>query len=523
MSGIMQAPHSKTKSIIIESVAFRASGTYSPQYHRPYVMNPDFNNVNGLVEAVAQSVAGRTQPGHLAGVVGGMFSISGSPENTQPVAIANGWDTQRATFILTVRCVYQTGGSVQYMIQGHTDHFGINVYSESIDPSMVLHINNIVTLRNSQQHSANGSYEQSVVIGNSHLIYDQNDGDFTNPGQKTLLRPFDIYQMTDANAVQASGEGTLFNTSNAVNRIAKMSRRGNDVATDYAARLINTCMNVTSQAYMTENDQALAAAGASHLREAMPTSNDFLSLLASYSSTGMVTGSFRWRDLLKLDGSVETRTTFAAEDNHGGFFGVLNKAGDTQFWHGSDKNTEWAATLAHAVPAVMSQCGLGYVVFTATNRERGYGEVKMIDATGLGTGDPRPAIVTFEQRVLIEILNDLSLSDMFSYEIVVSCNLISETKMEISVETHEVYPYAAPTFCDALYSPVITTTPAYSSHLADDLFTLVRDVSGQIQADRTIMAPATTRPQILMPGTQQFDTTVSAVSHFNLTTTKPSF
>jgi hypothetical protein len=67
-----------------------------------------------------------------------------------------------------------------------------------------------------------------------------------------------------------------------------MSRRGNDVATNYASQLINTCMNVTSQAYMTENDQALAATGASHLREAMPTNNDFLNLLAQHSTTGMI-------------------------------------------------------------------------------------------------------------------------------------------------------------------------------------------------------------------------------------------
>lgn len=522
MSGIMQAPHSKAKNIVIESMVFRASGTYSPLYHRPYSINPDFNNVNGLVEAVAQSVSGRTQPGHLAGVVGGMFSISGSPESTQPVAIANGWDTQRATFMLTVRCMYQTGGSVQYQIQGHTDHLGINKFTNSIDPSMVLNINNIVTLRNNQQHGINGAFEQAVVIGNSHLIFDQNDGDFMSPGNKTLLRPFDIYQMTDANAVQANGEGSLFNTSNAVNRVAKMSRRGNDVATNYASQLINTCMNVTSQAYLTENDQAIAATGAAHLREAMPTNNDFLSLLAQHNSTGMVSGSFRWRDLLKLDPTLDDRVGFSEEIESNDFFSILNRAGDTAAWHGSDKCTEWAATLAHAVPALMSQCGLGTVSFQATNRERGYGEIQAHSANVLGTGDFRPAVMAFEQCMLIEVLNDLSMADMFSYDITVSCNLASETKMEISVETHEVYPYAAPTFCDALYAPVITTNQQYSGALADDLFTLVRDVSSQIQSEKTLLAPQQSRPQILMPGTQAFQQATTAVNHFNLTT-KASF
>lgn len=517
MSGIIQPAHSKTKSIVIESLVFRATGTYAPQFFRPYVMNPDFNNMNGLVDAVAQSVAGRTQPAHLAGVVGGMFSISGSPESLAPVPIANGWDTQRATFMMTVRCMYQTGGSIQYQIQGHTDHFGINKFTNSIDPMMVLHINNIVTLRNNQQHSMNGAFEQSVVIANNHLIYDQNDGGFDDGNTKSLLRPFDIYQMTDANAVQAGGEGTLFNTSNAVNRVPKMSRRGNDVATNYATQLINTCMNVSSQAYMSDNDQALAATGASHLRESMPTSNDFLTQLAHYSTTGMVNGSFRWRDLLKLDSSIESRTDFVEEANNGGFFDILNSPDQTMQWHGSDKTTEWASTLAHAIPALMSQCGLGHVVFAATNRKTGVGEIAVMDGNSLGTGDPRSAILSFEQRVLFEVLNDLSLNDMFSYEVIVSCSLTSETKMEISVETHEVYPYAAPTFCDALYAPVITTNVAYSSHLADDMFTLVRDVTGQIQADRTLVA-APQRPQILMPGTNQFNKTADAISHFNLTT-----
>lgn len=522
MNGIMQAGHSKTKNIIIESMLFRASGTYSPQFHRPYSINPDYANVNGLVEAVAQSVAGRTQPGHLAGVVNGMFSISSTPESSVPVAIANGWETQRATFILKVRCIYQTGGSVQFQIQGHTDHFGINKFTNSIDPMMVLYINNIVTLRNNQQHSINGSYTQDVVIGNSHLIFDQNDGDFMNPGSKSLLRPFDIYQMTDANAVQASGEGTLFNTSNAVNRVAKMSRRGNDVATNYASQLINTCMNVTSQAYMTENDQALAATGASHLREAMPTNNDFLNLLAQHSATGMVSGSFRWRDLLKLDATLDDRVIFSEEDNRGNFFTILNQVGDTAPWHGSDMNTSWASTLAHSVPAIMSQCGLGTVMFQATNRERGFGHIEVKDANALGSGDPRALVIAFEQCMLVEVLNDLSMNDMLSYEISVYCSLVSETRMEISVETHEVYPYAAPTFCDALYAPVITTNQQYSSDLADDLFSLVRDVSSQIQSDRTLLAPPVHRPQILMPGTQQFQKTSNAVDHFNLTT-KVSF
>ena len=498
----------KVRAMYITDIIWRPTGTYNDMFLRPYTMTMDndyYNRQFGtIVDAVASTPIGNLDGGTLATSLAGVFGIAQAPESSKTVGIANGWSEKRYTFVLEVRCDYQTGGSQFFKIQGYTDHSGLNLNTLSIDPNMVMYINNIMLLREEVRHFASGNVTTPVLISDQKLMFD--NGVNSMPGQNALIRPADVYQIVDYQAMISSGDsGRVLNSGNAINSLPKFSRKSNDVPTTFAANMLNAAMTCIPNGNM-NNDQALRKDAMSFLRENSTVSNEFLHRLADHQASGIASGSFRWRDLLALDPSILQRhdcmkVVDDSDTFDNSFATIQHSAGSSEWWHGATIESRWAATLTHAVPSILMACGLGSIAFIATNRN-GQTAVTILNGDSFSQFQADANFMKFSNRLSREILADLSYSDSMGYYVEVFCTFGGDTKVRVAVNGGPTTDYVAPTFCDSLFSPVITSDKNHSVGLATNLYDLTKEISGAVMETTTMQNSLTSLSSgLVMQGT----------------------
>ncbi len=499
----------KVKAMYITDIIWRPTGTYNNMFLRPYQMTLDndyYNRQFGtIVDAVAHTPIGNLDGGALATSLAGVFGISQAPESTNAIGIANGWGEKRYTFVLEVRCEYQTGGSTLYKIQGYTDYTGLNLNTFSIDPNMVLYINNIMVLREDVRRTASGNVMTPVLVSDQKLMFD-NGASFDHVSTE-LIRPADVYQIVDYKAMVDAGDTSrVFNTGNTINALPKFSRKSNDVPTTFAANMLNAALTCIPNGNI-NNDAALRKDAMSYLRENSTVSNEFLHRLADHQATGIASGSFRWRDLTTLDPSILSRHDCmkVVEDSEtfdNSFATVQHTAGSSEWWHGANVESRWAATLTHAVPSILMACGLGSVAFVATNHS-GQTQVKILNGDSFSGFNAEANFMKFSSRLTREILTDLSYSDSMGYYVEVFCTFGGDTKVRVSVNGGNSIDYVAPTFCDSLFSPVVTSNSAHSSGLATNLYDLTKDIASAVMETNVTQSSLTSLSSgIITPGHQ---------------------
>ena len=194
---------------------------------------------------------------------------------------------------------------------------------------------------------------------------------------------------------------------------------------------------------------------------------------------------------------VEDSETF---DNS--FATVQHTAGSSEWWHGANVESRWAATLTHAVPSILMACGLGSVAFVATNHS-GQTQVKILNGDSFSGFNAEANFMKFSSRLTREILTDLSYSDSMGYYVEVFCTFGGDTKVRVSVNGGNSIDYVAPTFCDSLFSPVVTSNSAHSSGLATNLYDLTKDIASAVMETNVTQSSLTSLSSgIITPGHQ---------------------
>ena len=482
----------KLRAMYITNITWRPTGTYNDMFLRPYQMTMDNDYYNrqfgNIIDAVASTPIGNLDGSALATSMAGVFSISQAPESNKTVGIANGWGTRRYAFVLDVRCEYQTGGVQYYKIQGYTDHPGISLSSYSVDPSMVLYINNIMRLREDVRHFASGTITTPVLLSDQKLMFDT--GVSGMPSENSLIRPADVFQIVDYTAMVNSGDASrVLNSGNAINSLPKFSRKANDVPTTFAANMLNAAMTCIPAGRM-DNEAEIRRDAMSFLREDSAVSNEFLHRLADHQATGISSGSFRWRDLIALDPSILQRHDCMqiVDDNEtfdNSFATAQHSAGSSEWWHGATIESRWAATLTHAVPSILMACGLGSVALTATNHG-GRTEVSILNGDSFSAFAADANFMKFSNRLAKEILADLSYGDTMGYYLEVFCTFGGDTKVRVSVNGGPTTDFVSPTFCDSLFSPVVTADKNHTVGLAANLYDLTKEIAGAVMESNSV-------------------------------------
>ena len=507
-NGLFNYDQSVVRTVIIRKLVLRESGTYNNQYSRTYDAHLSPQSVSVVANKAAESGMGIFRPSLLSGMASNMISISAAPESTTPLSIDNGWNSQRLLFFMDVLTEDLSGQQTVYYIQGYTDHVGLSLQSKALDPNLVFFINNIVVSRPMVPvNTPNGVMQGQSLVGTDHLLYDNQT---YMHSEKWLMRPQDVFQVLTSNSFGASkgnaGEPvSVKDNRHRLQNLPKTSRRSNAIPSNYASNLISGFIDATHNMNPTSSPMEVYDSAVNVVAENSIVLNPFLSALSRHRSSGIISGSFTWNDMLKLDGSLgngnNSRITVAV--NGPTQQRSQHAAGMTAEWSGASIQTKYAATISQAIPALMLECMLYQISFTSNNIMRVEGNLSGIytvvsNAASMHGGVVVNEVETFRRRLEMEVLKDISYNNQQKFDIKVVSNVFGDTWVSVSIDGGGYVDYATPTFCDGIISPVLTQNYATIENMANGVDILVSQVADAIQSSGPV------QHSFAMPATGSF-------------------
>lgn len=494
-NSLLDFDKSVVSEIFIRKLVLRESGTYNNQFARSYEAHLNPQSVNALSNKAAESGMGVFRPSVLSGYASNMISISAAPESNNPLAIQNGWGSKRLLFFMDVLTKDLSGAETAHYIQGYTDYIGMSLQNKHLDPAMVFYINNIISSRIMQPYNTpQGMMSRQSIVGTDHLIYNTqpNTGD-----QQWMMRPEDVFKVLTtqyygnhiSSGMHDAAKPTMLDQRWRLSNSPKMSDRMNAVPTNYASRLINGFLTAGDQVDPTAPASDRFDASVNNVSDRTPNLNPFLTALSRKRSTGVVSGTFYWKDILLLDPQLgnpgDQRLTVAI--NGPTQMRTQHNAGMTADWSGASIETKYAATISQAIPAIMLECMLYNVSFSSNNHMRLEGSTNgiitvMTNGQAMHGGPAINEIENFKRRLEMEVLRDISYNNQQKFDIQVQASVFSDTWLKISIDGGPYYDFVTPTFCDGIITPVITHDHNKIDNVASGVDLLVSQVSDALHS-----------------------------------------
>ena len=470
----------------VESLLIQNTGTFSDQYLRPYVTNSNLNNndLTALSTAIIDKAVTNQIDGFTMAGIGNNF-LTRSSEAIGNAVIPNGWGSQRAQFIMKISMINSLGMSNPCFVTGYTDHPGINPGTHSIDPRMLFIVNSITQARVVQMRSPVGMTEHMSSVGTQQLFVDTSNSIMnSNYGsqQQFMMRPDDIFRTIVHAPMYQNTDDPL--NSNQINdttiRLDNKSKSGAkriNTAANYLADVVNSYVNAPYE----EGTSSAAMAmkyyrNTNNFEKTDIWKNDFFNAISNKRtgySTAAYGNSFTFSDLQAVDPNVLNTITFVDTQQN-----ELHHAGQTNHWQGTDISTVGATILASSVPALMTEQLISKLIFKSTNNTiDGQPRTDIIYGGGFdSTLDMRQYYENFKKLFEIMVLNDITFNNQLPYFIEMKVDLSGESWIKIKIDNEPFLEYVTPTFCDALFSPIITSRLDGMIHTSNDLETLIQYV-----------------------------------------------
>jgi hypothetical protein len=492
MSNIGTVPNSlaqtsyfrKASRVNVVSLLIQKTGTYNEQALRPYVTNPNLNNreIGALATSIADAAAGGNfDPMSVSNVSSSFLTRSAVPDSI--ASVPNGWVSERARFFMKVNVTLSTGHTSTLFITGYTDVPGITTVN--IDPSMVFYPNSVTLARNQTVNTPFGAQNNVAQIGTQQIFidsgYDHNMGAFAQ--RQLLMRPTDIFNNignefltagADSFGIDKFSPTSFMDSRLSVDSRGKTGSKNLNTSSRYLADIVNSYVNTI------QNDDGIPKAP----HEAAYTTymslysseqkdvveSEFFNLLNQHK--GYYGGNslyFTFKDLQALDPNIDNITTVMNSEP-----GAFHRAGQTQHWHGSDLSTVAASILASSVPALMVEQLISRISFKSTNDTINAQPLTVI-LGGNSLSNNQDITSNYERfKLLFEalVLKDISYNNQIGYYVEMNVDLTGETWIKIKIGNDPVVDYVSPTFCDSLFSPLITTKRENVNNVTSDLETL---------------------------------------------------
>jgi hypothetical protein len=138
-----------------------------------------------------------------------------------------------------------------------------------------------------------------------------------------------------------------------------------------------------------------------------------------------------------------------------------------------------ANQIAQLIPALMTSCMIGTINFAFTNDN-----ITLTPTIAITGGQTMiegvhitQVSAQFESRFNNEIAPQITDQGRTLLNMIVQCGLCTETFISISRNGESEVPFCAPTFCDALYTPILSTTQQGLTDIASDLQNIANSVN----------------------------------------------
>jgi len=472
------------------SIMFNESGTFQKQFNRPFSLNMNGDRIKPLIDLTQHGE--KLQASTIRRLGNEMIGVS--PLAGPTLAIANGWDERRCTFVMCVEMdptVHTAIAPDRVYFVGWTDHTGIvqrNNYG-FVNPQMRMYFNSSVRCRVVGRNTMNGQLvwrpvdNIQLLTGSFEMgfVKPNPNGVVTPPSTATSMRPSDVFTqmgLTYSDAV----------TINAASRFAdsvKANSRMNDLPDHY----MSTIFTKMAAAMATHRDSSADYVDAEDVMDtaAQSVSESPLYDRALFNEMDQnfafnKRGYITFGDLAELfpgisdpkDPRVRTRINNRAAAQRTDFRSKASVGG-------SSAETVMALNLGNAVPALISAFGIQRISFSATNNQIGGGfhvdfvpptaamgaapealrqasYVNSIIASFVDGLDVASLIETIKHELITTVLTPLDVHHNFTINLTVMCEIFNYTIIHISLNGMETQEYVLPTFADGLTSPCFDAT-----------------------------------------------------------------
>lgn len=456
----------QTNELRIRSLFIRETGTYNPQWRRPYETNLQGNVLNSLIERLGGA---KTLDATLMGGVANQF-IRPTPGPEKEIAMIHGWNEPRMRFLMEVECKSSTGGVVSEIIAGYTDYLGASL-SGNFDHRMEFFVNSTIQLRRSNEMAAFGQRNMSMVANSSHVIVDNDWNNLYKSNREYKMRPEDVFtNMGAAQIAPFSQDGGLCDGRTLVTSTAVKSKRANATATSYMSEILRGYTAANEKSEFGQHPDQIQSIARGITRESVASKDMFLSAIAQIRGTP-IGNTFTFNDLMRLDPGAEhvTNVSVIGHTERAN----IHAAGMTSDWSGSDIFTHMASILSQTVPGLLMDLAITEIVFKSTNRTvDGNILTTIYDANGFNGCDISRQLETFKLKLEYEVIRDITHENQVDYAVEMRVNLIGETWLSLSLDGKPFIDYVTPSFADALLTPIITNDNQRAIRLASDFDTL---------------------------------------------------
>tara|TARA_B100000929_G_scaffold267488_2_gene235741 strand:- start:1910 stop:3424 length:1515 start_codon:yes stop_codon:yes gene_type:complete len=473
------------QKVEIVKALFKESGTYNDMTVRPF--HTDFQSQNvDLLNIFNEATHGGSSisAGNLSGIANEFLRPTAVGQGT--VNIDNGWAAPRLRFLIEV-AYYDFDGSLtmRKIVQGYTNHIGIG-HNGAVDPNMVLYFNNVITLRNSYIATEHGQSLRTAVGEASHLLrgdykVDQAFG-VSQPNMTWLMRPQDVFNSMGRSAL-AGNEDVLDLRLAFSDSPVKKSSRKNSSAPHYVSGVLKGFRDVHTFGADSEDLPDVMAEAAGTVKDQDLGKDRFFHDLTTQTTSFPEGGSVTYGEMQGVFPEFDHRAVVVLNsqvsrqqqpyEHH--------QVGQTEHWKGSNNETIWSTILAQSVPSVMMDLMITRIAFMATNQTLdGQVDVRIGDVGTFAEGvDMTPYIDYFVTRLKSEVIAGISQNNHIDFYLTMMADIMGETRITISIAGGPNIDFAAPSFCDALFAPVLTTSQQHIDTVAHDIQSLASGIGTQ--------------------------------------------
>lgn len=461
------------KAIMVETAG------YDEQFLRPYVTHYDAQIQNVIQEATrgGQNIS----PQSLTPAASNMMQPSTEP--TSSAKIFNGFNEKRLSFMIEIKVNNSTlGNDSRFILTGYTDHLGVSSISGiNIDPNMVMVFNNVFAIRDTLVDTPNGKAIKSNLIDAKHVLYNYQSHDYLgNQDQRFMVRPSDVAAQLEVQDSPLLNQTGLYDGRYLLDGV-KTSSMAWGSRPKYLSRSLESFKyaQVEDANYDQDVDNTVWNSMRDHLNDEPVSKNPFFTTLfnvTNFMNNGFVTYSELCHVLPDLDFHNQVFLSSGVQKQQ------LYQPGMGADWSGMDAETIAATVVQQFTPSIMADCLFTSIGFAATNDViGGTDQVNVHKNHSFTEGiDLSDHIVYFIERLKREVLVDVSKYGHRSYHLYVDMNMMYDSHVWVSIDGQETVYFASPCFCNALYTPILSSDRSTMESLAQDLSTMMYNVNGDL-------------------------------------------
>lgn len=458
---------------------------YQPMTKRCYMVNNLNHQTMEQLENFCQKEryeTGRISPIGIANNLAGIVGLRGNTQDQRTIMMPNGWNTSRFRVILVVEV---RAGPIftKYFIQGYTDYLGAS-QTDTLDPNMTIYINSVSEIKTSY-NAKKKTYDMYMGETYSTLTdfcrkVDQNPWET----DQALIRPIDIMKLNFAqesnhenNDEYYTHHTQMYGFGEYPAEATETTIRKNLDPSIYLTRMMNAYIDgqhLSSTSYDTSFDADIYASAVRELPEPEFLNNSFVMRLREVTNN-YSPSSLTLQNLFQLDYTLEHDQT--------GRVMVLRNDGETSYEKISSDMRDLTAPVEYTSSTIqvtdrnlrilelnnmitghLLNCGLTKATLIISCLIPGHPHVSVTEANSLlGQEIVNSAVENFKRSLTTLVIPYFSRGYTTTSEIMIQADVLKDTTIVITeydgygaTGDREIFRF--PTFADALWNPMISTT-----------------------------------------------------------------